>query len=186
MITLRPEIVRFLEAVCPGSETTAIVGDASTRRFYRIRLDDETSHVLVDYGRPFDGETDDVRLARVFREADLRVPEIREVCGPAGCLLVEDLGDRRLEFAVEQAGEESLSLLERAVTLAARVATRGTPALAGSSRRDGPALDAERFRFEMEFFIEHYVGGLWRLRSMERDRSAAIADDCKKKRRRRK
>ena len=62
MIELRPEIERFLEAVCPGAEATTIVGDASTRRFYRIRMPQGRSHVLVDYGRPFDDETDDVRL----------------------------------------------------------------------------------------------------------------------------
>jgi len=161
MIALRPEIERFLEAVCPGAEPTTIVGDASARRFYRIRLPQGPSHVLVDYGLPFDGETDDVRLSRVFRDADLRIAEIREVCGPAGCLLVEDLGDRRLELAMGLAtGEDGLALIERAVILAARVATHGTPALARSERKDGPALDAERFRFEMEFFVEHYVGGL--------------------------
>jgi aminoglycoside/choline kinase family phosphotransferase len=117
--------------------------------------------VLVDYGLPFDGETDDVRLARIFRDADLRIAEIREVCGPAGCLLVEDLGDLRLESAMRQTGDAAgLGLLERVVTLAAQVATRGTPGLAASVRRDGPALDAERFHFEMDFFVEHYVRGL--------------------------
>jgi aminoglycoside/choline kinase family phosphotransferase len=161
MISLRPEIERFLYAVCPGAEATAIVGDASTRRFYRIRMPSGETHVLVDYGLPFEGETDDVRLARIFREANLRVAQIHEVCGPAGCLLVEDLGDTRLETAVGEATwGTALALLERAVILAAQVAVRGTPVLARSERRDGPTLDAERFRFEMDFFVEHYVGGL--------------------------
>jgi aminoglycoside/choline kinase family phosphotransferase len=161
MITLRPEIERYLDAVCPGAEATAIVGDASARRFYRIRTPEGHSRVLVDYGLPFDGETDDVRLARVFREADLRIAEIHDACGPAGCLLVEDLGDVRLESAVADApGGAGLALLERAVILAAHVAVRGTPVLARSERSSGPALDAERFRFEMDFFVEHYVGSL--------------------------
>jgi len=51
-------------------------------------------------------------------------------------------------------------LLERATRLAARVAVAGTAALARSPRASGPALDAERFRFEMAFFVEHYLGGL--------------------------
>ena len=155
MTALRPEIARFLDDVCPGAQTTAIVGDVSTRRFYRVRDPAGGTRVLVDYGAPFEGETDDVRLARLFREAGLRTAEIAEVCGPAGCLLVEDLGDMRLESAVAGGQGDTRELLGRAATLAAQVATRGTPVLARSDRRDGPSLDAERFRFEMDYFVEH-------------------------------
>jgi aminoglycoside/choline kinase family phosphotransferase len=45
------------------------------------------------------------------------------------------------------------------VELAADIATRGTRSLSESDRATGPALDAERFRFEMRFFLEHYVVG---------------------------
>jgi aminoglycoside/choline kinase family phosphotransferase len=121
-----------------------------------VRTPDGGSRVLVDYGLSFEGETDDVRLARVFREADLRVAEIFDVSGVAGCLLVEDLGDTRLESVVADARPA----LERAVLLAAQVAVRGTEALARSDRRDGPVLDTERFRYEMDYFLEHYVEGL--------------------------
>jgi aminoglycoside/choline kinase family phosphotransferase len=48
----------------------------------------------------------------------------------------------------------------QAVELAAGVARSGTAALAASERATGPALDAERFRFEMDFFLEHYAEGL--------------------------
>ena len=43
---------------------------------------------------------------------------------------------------------------------AAEIANRGTPVLKDSERAEGPALDAERFRFEMDYFLEHYVRGL--------------------------
>ena len=44
--------------------------------------------------------------------------------------------------------------------LAARLADAGTAALDRSDRSRRPALDRERFRFEMEFFLEHYYCGL--------------------------
>ena len=95
--------------------------------------------------------------------------EIFDVAGRTGCLLLEDLGDRTLESTVARADGAlrpgAREWVERAVMLAARVATSGTPVLARSERKDGPALDAERFRFEMDHFLEHYVERLCGLTS---------------------
>jgi len=163
----RPEIERYLERACPGGEITPIGGDASTRSFWRVRLPDGQSRVLMDYGLPFEKETDDVRLARIFREAHLPVADIHEVTDTVGCLLLEDLGEQSLEAAVAWANgrlrPHARALIESAVILAARIASSGTPILARSDRKTGPILDAERFRFEMDFFIEHFVVGLRRL-----------------------
>ena len=178
----RPEVERYLETVCAGGEITPIGGDASTRSFWRVRLPDGQSRVLMDYGLPFEKETDDVRLARIFREARLPVAEIHEVADTVGCLLLEDLGERSLEASVAWANgrlrPQARPLIESAVILAARVATSGTPVLARSGRKKGPALDAERFRFEMDFFIEHFVVGLRRLSPPDglRDALHALAD----------
>jgi aminoglycoside/choline kinase family phosphotransferase len=178
----RPEVESYLETVCPGAEITPIGGDASTRSFWRVRLPDGRSRVLMDYGLPFEKETDDVRLARIFHEARLPVAEVHEVADTIGCLLLEDLGERSLEASVAWANgrlrPHARPLIESAVILAARVASSGTPVLARSDRKRGPALDAERFRFEMDFFIEHFVVGLRGLSPPDglRDALHALAD----------
>ena len=158
----RPEIRRYLEQTIPGAAVSPLAGDASTRRFYRIALPDRTTRVLMDYGAPFHGETDDVKLARLFGSAGLRVAAVLDSSPRNGCLVLEDLGDRTLEsLLVDAAGRPAANartLLERAVRLAARVAEDGTPVLERSERSAGPALDEERFRFEMDFFLEHYAG----------------------------
>ena len=41
-----------------------------------------------------------------------------------------------------------------------QIAERGTEQLARSPRSSGPCLDTDRFQFEMEFFVEHYIRGL--------------------------
>jgi len=181
---LRPEIERYLATVHPGAEATLIVSGASTRRFYRVRTPDGRSLVLMDYGLPFRGETDDLRLARLFREAGLRVAALVESSAAAGCLLLEDLGETSLEAALAAAGPRSDAarhLLERAVTLAAHVAGRGTPVLDRSERSAGPVLDAERFHFEMDFFLDHYVGALRGCRTPPdalREMLYALADEA--------
>ena len=118
----------------------------------------------MDYGAPFTGETDDVKLARIFERAALPVARVMDVLPEGGAIILEDLGDLTLEGALERADasrtRSRADLYRAAVTLAARIATRGTEALGRSDRAAGPALDEERFLFEMRFFLEHYVSGL--------------------------
>ena len=150
--------------VAPGSVIEPMAGDASSRRFVRIVLPDGATRIGVDYGRPFEDETDDVRMSRLFLEAGLPVARVLAVGPDPGCLLMEDLGRVTLWDEARRRGTTAdprvAMLYGRAVRLAARVAVRGTPVLARSSRRDGPVLDAGKFREEMDFFLEHYVGGL--------------------------
>jgi aminoglycoside/choline kinase family phosphotransferase len=114
----------------------------------------------MDYGEPFDSEPDDVRATRLFLAAGLAVPEILTVAGDPGCLVLEDLGDRTLQRAHSRASPaERDRLYGAAVDLAVGLAVAGTRELERDAR-DWPVLDADRFRFEMDFFVEHYVGGL--------------------------
>ena len=163
---LRQEIVDCLAEIAPGSRVVPIAGDASTRTFYRVLVPGAPSRVLMDYGAPFDAETDDEILTRIFRDAGLRVAQVLDRSGRAGCLLLEDLGERTLESALTGSSgalrPEARELVERAVKLAARVAVDGSAAIARSDRRLRPVLDAHCFRFEMDFFIKHYVRGLLR------------------------
>lgn len=160
MIPARPEILAYVERAVPGATVEPLAGDASTRRFFRLRPPTGPTRVLMDYGGPFQGATDDMVMTAILGEAGLPVARVVDACGPAGCLLLEDLGDRTLQSVLSELGAAARPLLERAVCLAAEVAQRGTPVLARSARAAGPALDAARFRFEMDFFLEHYVQGL--------------------------
>jgi aminoglycoside/choline kinase family phosphotransferase len=156
----RPALREFLETAFAGARVEALAGDASARSFYRIHTADGTTRVVMDYGEPFAGEPDDVRAAKLFQAAGLPVAEILVAAGDPGCLILEDPGDRRLEQALAAASaDERRRLYDTAVELSAAIALNGTTEL----RRLGgewATLDAERFRFEMDFFVEHYARGL--------------------------
>ncbi len=159
----RRALLGFVESRFPGAALKTLTGDASTRRFHRVLPAEGPTRIVMDYGRPFEGATDDMQLARVFRDAGLPVAAVLEADGPAGCLLLEDLGDLTVESVMRDAGcspARRRELLGEAVSLAVRLAEAGTPVLAGSDRAAGPALDSARFRFEMDFFLEHYARGL--------------------------
>jgi len=157
----RKEILAFALDRWPGCSIQSLAGDASTRRFYRVLPTSGPTRVLMDYGAPFAGETDDQRLQGIFSASGLPTAEIAASSPRTGCLVLEDLGDTTLELRLEQAGPGGgEDWLGRAVDLAVQIAERGTEQLARSPRSSGPCLDADRFQFEMEFFVEHYVGGL--------------------------
>jgi N-acetylmuramate 1-kinase len=166
MSALRPELAAALADLYPGARREALAADASTRRFHRLFLPDGGTRIVMDYGSSFEGETDDVRLARIFERADLPVAQVLQVLPEAGALVMEDLGDETLETALtgNASGHRSArrDLYRSAVKLAVDIATRGTDSLRRSGRAQGPALDSERFVFEMNFFLEHYVGGFLR------------------------
>ena len=160
---LRPVLADALAALNPGASIVSLEGDASARRFHRLLLAEGGSRIVMDYGAPFEGETDDVRLARIFEAASLPVARVLDVLPEAGALVLEDLGDRTFEEALGRSGGPSRpsrdDLYRAAVELSADIALRGTPALARSERSVGPALDEDRFRFEMSFFLTHFVEG---------------------------
>lgn len=166
MSDLRPALRTTLVGLFPGAHHETLAADASTRRFHRLFLRDGATRVVMDYGSPFEGETDDTRLARIFETAGLPVARVLHALPEAGALVVEDLGDETLEKALAKATTGALPsrdhLYRSAVRLAAEIATRGTAALLHSDRAQGPALDSERFLFEMRFFLEHYVGSFLR------------------------
>lgn len=137
----------------------AVAADASTRRFWRI-LHDTGSEIVIDYDEPLELPQIDVVVTDLFREAGLPVAAVLELVQDDGLICVEDLGDLQLAdvLADNAVGDELPAPLVAAVELAARIGREGTPVLARSSRAAGPALDASRFRFEMDYFIAHFVG----------------------------
>lgn len=182
----RPELEEDLLAAYPGARLAPMVGDASTRRFWRLYLPEGGTQVVMDYGQAFADPPDDLPVARILRAAGLPVAAVLEARPAAGCLLLEDLGDLTLQGALASLppgapGEATRDwLYAAAVDLAMEVARRGSPALAASERAAGPALDAGRFRFEMDFFLEHFVTGLRGLAASPDLREALhrLADDA--------
>ncbi len=174
------EVLARLGTRYQGARIRPLAEDASTRRFYRLFLPGGTTAVVMDYGAPFERETDDLVLNAIFRDAGLRVAAVFDALPSAGCLVLEDLGDRtfEVELAAIRANRDldgAERLYRRAVALAAAVAHRGTLALRRSSRAAGPALDEGRFRFEMGFFVAHYVRGLWGKETVPPSLEAALA-----------
>ena len=157
----REALARYLDSEFPGATVEPLTGDASARRFFRVSLPGGATRVVMDYGESFTEETGDQRANRLFEAAALPVARILGAAPVPGCLILEDLGNLTLDRALAGASTVECGLLyEAAVDLVVEIRVEGTRALRHSETRRWPALDSRRFRFEMDYFLEHYARGL--------------------------
>jgi N-acetylmuramate 1-kinase len=92
---MSPPIPEFLDAAgWGGAEYLPLAGDASTRRYVRLRKGSESAIVVI--APPQDRAAFDAFLsvAAKLHDAGLSAPDIYSVSPEAGLMLLEDLGER--------------------------------------------------------------------------------------------
>jgi aminoglycoside/choline kinase family phosphotransferase len=166
-VELRERLLAFVRAFAGGAmdEVTTVVGDASARRYYRVRTGGmPPSSVVMEIPpdapppvSPAVGPAGPSFLAMhgYLEAGGFPVPRVFRADLGLGLIALEDLGDRTLDAAVRAAPPaERRALYARAVTLIADLqrvgASRPDPGCLAFQRRfDEPIL-----RWELEHFRE--------------------------------
>ncbi len=138
-----------------------LAGDASTRRYYRVRLEPGSpipSLVVMEYPDeiPSGRELPFVNVHRYLRKAGVPVPGIYLAAPETRQLFLEDAGDTMLEAAARNA-DEVLPLYGRCMEILVRIQWDGTRALDGEAIPSRLAFDVEKFAEEIDFFFENAV-----------------------------
>jgi len=173
MSRLGDPLAARVERYVRGLDTSSVVplvGDASNRAYYRIGLRNGESRVLALLPESFEPEElPFLNVLGLMRAIPIRVPRVFDVAGEQGILLLEDLGDTLLQDEVERAeSARKRELYRQSIDLLARLQSRGAKL---ESERYIPfriAFDEAKFVQELEFFREHFLGGL---------RGASLAPD---------
>ena len=141
-----------------------LAGDASTRRYFRVRLGPGppgSSLVVMEYPDdvPPGGELPFVHVHRYLKKAEIPVPEILHHSPGERLLFLEDAGDALLERVVRDAESTDgfLPLYERSIEILVRIQWEGTRALDGKAIPARLAFDVRKFAEEIDFFFEHAV-----------------------------
>jgi len=143
------------------SRVVALTGDASTRRYFRVIPADGPSLVLALHDGAIDVATlPFVAVAQLLSRMPLPVPRVVGHADALGILALEDLGDVTLQSHLG-AGTltEHEALYRQAVAFIGVLQKRGQDLL---TPLDGPAqiaFDVEKLRWEMDFFVKHFVEG---------------------------
>jgi N-acetylmuramate 1-kinase len=162
-------------AEAAGLQVVPLFGDASTRRYYRVRAGD-SSWVVSLNPEPFDPESLPFLVVRNLMAGwGLPVPEVMAVDGDRGILLQEDLGDLTLQEALHDASPSQREELYRQaldqLVVLQREAARA-PQRAGCFQI---AFDFEKLSWEMHFFWKHFLEAYRKCDLSVEDR-ASLAD----------
>jgi aminoglycoside/choline kinase family phosphotransferase len=156
----------FPSADPASAELRELAGDASTRRYYRVRFAPGAqvpSVVVMLYPEtvPQGEELPFLNVHRYLRSAAVPVPEVYRSDPGANLLFLEDAGDTTLEDAVRDRGpDRCLSLYEQCVEVLVRIQSDGTRSLDAKAIPSRLAFDVPKFAWEIDFFFTHAVRGL--------------------------
>ena len=147
-----------------------LAGDASDRRFVRVTPEGAPSRVLVVHTGPIDpAALPLIQVAVLFRRLPVPVPAVLDTDAGLGIVVLEDLGDETLEALLSRlpAAEHEV-WYRKAIALIAAI-QQGGRRLAERGASAAPpfrlAFDTAKLRWELGFFLEHFVAG-YRQRSL--------------------
>jgi len=146
----------------PQAVVEALAGDASDRRFYRLRAPGLSPLIVMSHREPFELESLPwFQMGRFLHGLGAAVPQVVASYPGEGILVVQDLGDSMLQTHLEDCDPERRRFLYlQAVQIIAFLQDDGTRSLTSDLPATRVALDRERLLFELRFFAEHYVEGL--------------------------
>ncbi len=177
--TVEAALTALFKAPARVSGIAELAGDASTRRYYRVRTGPGSpiaSVVLMQYPDVVapGGELPFVNVHRYLRKAGVPVPEIYCAAPEAKLLFLEDAGDLMLEGSVAAAksADEFLPLYERCMEVLVHLQWDGTRALDGNAIPARLAFDVPKFAEEIDFFFAHAVREYGEIDLSERDERA--------------
>lgn len=160
----RDALKALFRGAAPVAEIRELAGDASTRRYFRVRMDPGaplTSVILMEYPDeiPPGEELPFVNVHRYLRKAGIPVPGIYLAVPEAKLLVLEDAGDTLLEDVVAAAAgaDDFLPLYEMSVEILVRIQWDGTRALDGAAIPGRLDFDVAKFGEEIAFFFRHAV-----------------------------
>tara|TARA_R110000868_G_scaffold100129_4_gene275458 strand:- start:3651 stop:4676 length:1026 start_codon:yes stop_codon:yes gene_type:complete len=155
-----------------------LTGDASTRRYYRIKFDSIAYVVCLDTPKSEDdGEPDFMIVHRALEKNNVRVPKILDYDIERGYYLEEDLGDQTFlkQLSHCRSRVEEKDWYVKAVDLLIEmhkvdVESDSTKIYCKRS------FDQEKLMSEIQFTFAQFIEGLMSYKKEEYDHSALLAD----------
>jgi aminoglycoside/choline kinase family phosphotransferase len=179
LAALRAGLAALFPAADPTSaKVSELAGDASTRRYYRVRIAPGaplTSVVVMRYPDEVapEAELPFLNVHRYLTAAEVPVPAVYRSDPKANLLFLEDAGDTMLEDAVHGLGARAcLPLYEQCIDILVRIQSEGTRALDGKAISTRLSFDVAKFAGEIDFFFRHAVREFGGIRLSDREERA--------------
>lgn len=166
--SLFAEALRTIGNPAPA-HISALVPEASTRRYYRLTLSDPSTSLRPGFSTLV-GVHEDAATARtnmplvtgiqdMLKKNGVAVPEIFYADSEAGIMLQQDLGDLSLNQALRENSDQADALYRQAIEHMLRWQRIPDD---GKCPAFGLSFDVEKLMFEFDFFITHTLTGYYR------------------------
>jgi len=141
-----------------GLEVTALSGDASTRRYFRLTPKEGPTTIVALYPDPFDAlATPFYTVGQALIQMGLPVPKLLDHDGALGVYEQEDLGDLTLQHVlVEASAQQKVDLYREAIDEIVQ-AQREAPKVPQRAVCFHTAFDIEKLSWELHYFEKHFL-----------------------------
>lgn len=151
----------YLEIEQPSlgiKQLVKLTGDASTRQYFRLFCSDESTLIASIYQEKFDSKSHPFcDVTELFLSAKLPVPKIVAVSNNFAVMLMQDLGDTRLQdWLVTVNEEKQKNAYQEAISLILAIQSATDKAYQENSISSQLAFDETKLMWELEFFYLHY------------------------------
>ncbi len=167
---IQQTVSRFPRFAQSGIEIEPVEKGGSDRKYYRIRIGDEHSLILVKYGDSREENRHYVSIAQFLAEIGVHVPEIYFHDEAERLIWMQDLGERDLWAFRDEPWETRRELYAKALDEIVALHTRGHRAIAECELNLQVEFNAELYRWEQNYFFENCVQRFF-------NRDAAPCDD---------
>ncbi|NQU83129.1 MAG: phosphotransferase [Parcubacteria group bacterium] len=149
MKNLSLEIIKFLnKANLAGYDVSPLAGDASDRRYYRLRHG-KHSLILMDSSSAIETMRKFLSVREYLSDNKFSVPQVFHVDLNNGYMILEDFGDNTLDEYLTQNPKDSEQIYSFAVDLLTSLSTRTAPHL--------PEFNKQFFLHELSVFTAWYM-----------------------------
>lgn len=140
------------------TDVTALSGDASTRRYFRLRGPSGATSIVALYPDPFDATaTPFYTVGEALIQMGLPVPRLLDHDGALGVYEQEDLGDLTLQHVLETATPaQKVDLYREAIDEIVMV-QREAPKVPQRAVCFHTAFDIEKLSWELHYFEKHFL-----------------------------
>ena len=145
-------VMRFLQSQFPEPwNLSALVGDASHRKYFRLGLGEDSYIVMLT--KPFSAKEDSfIQVQKSYEEAKVHVPKIKAYSEKLGVVVLEDLQDVMLETFAET--KDPRHLYKKAIDELMKVHFQVSKKCIGFQKQ----FDVSTLMWELHYTLEHFIG----------------------------
>lgn len=126
-----------------------LTGDASFRRYFRVRKSDGSTAMLMDAPPPHEDPKPFLHVAQYLVEQGFRAPEIYGADTERGLVLIEDFGDTRMREYLDDHPEDEKQIYRHAIATLTELERAPVANLA--------PYDAAAYLREVDLLVEWYL-----------------------------